>query len=349
MWFKNDYGYGACPQVLEALSRTNAQAHDGYGMDPCCCKAADMIEAECGRPVFVHFLEGGTQANATVIDALLRPWQSAIAAETGHINAHETGAVEHTGHKIEALPGRDFKLSAEAVRAKAIAWRDNPIREHFTEPKLVYLSQPTEMGTLYSRAELEAMRAACDELGLYLFIDGARLGYALGAPANDASLADIARCADVFYLGGTKCGALFGEAVVFTAEPLQRAFRASMKQNGAMAAKGWVLGVQFAALLEDGLYQRQGERAVRLALEIREAFLKAGIAPASESPTNQQFFLLGEAQCEAFSKAGFVFEDEGPAEGGLRLVRFCTSWATQPSEARALEAFAAGLKAAGRP
>ena len=343
MWFKNDYGFGACPEVLEALLQTNGTAHNGYGVDPCCEKAASLIEKQCGRKVWVHFLEGGTQANATVIDSLLRPWQSAIAAQTGHINAHETGAVEHTGHKIETIPSKDFKLQAEEVRAKAAAWRDNPIREHFTEPKLVYISQPTEMGTLYSRAELEALRRVCDEMGLFLFIDGARLAYALGAPANDATLADVARFSDVFYLGGTKCGALFGEAVVFTREALQEDFRASMKQNGAMPAKGWVLGLQFAALLEEGRYETLGRRAVRLALEIREAFERAGIPAASSSPTNQQFFLLSASQCEAFSQAGFVFEDEGPAGDGRRLVRFCTSWATRPEEAAALKAFAARL------
>lgn len=343
MWFKNDYGFGACPEVLEALSRENDTAQDGYGVDPWCGKAASLIASRCGRDVWVHFLEGGTQANATVIDSLLRPWQSAIAAQTGHINAHETGAVEHTGHKIETIPSRDFKISAEEVRKKAAGWRENPIREHFTEPKLVYISQPTEMGTLYSKDELLALRRVCDEQGLYLFVDGARLAYALGAPANTATLADIARCADVFYLGGTKCGALCGEAVVFTRKDLQENFRASMKQNGAMAAKGWVLGLQFATLLEAGRYEALGRRAVEMALQIREAFEKVGIPAASASPTNQQFFLLTEAQCRAFSEAGFVFEDEGAAEGGRRLARFCTSWATRPDEVAALASFAAGL------
>lgn len=339
MWFKNDYAFGAVPEVLAELASESVKAHDGYGIDPCCEAAAALIGAQCDREVFVHFLEGGTQANATVLDSLLRPWESAIAAATGHINAHEAGAVEHLGHKIEPIPSRDFKVFAEDVRAYVLKWKENPIREHFTEPKAVYISQPTEMGTLYSREELKALRQACDELGLYLFIDGARLAYALGAPANDATLADVARAADVFYLGGTKCGALFGEAVVFTKKALQTSFRSSMKQNGAMAAKGWVIGAQFRALLEEGRYQRLGAKAVAQALEIRQAFAEAGIEAASSSPTNQQFFFITPGQAAKFREAGFVFESAGEDGAGRELVRFCTSWATKDEEVAALIAF----------
>lgn len=339
MWFKNDYAFGAVPEVLAELAAESVKAHDGYGIDPCCEAAAALIGAQCDREVFVHFLEGGTQANATVLDSLLRPWESAIAASTGHINAHEAGAVEHLGHKIEPIPSRDFKVFAEDVRAYVLKWKENPIREHFTEPKAVYISQPTEMGTLYSREELKALRQACDELGLYLFIDGARLAYALGAPANDATLADVARAADVFYLGGTKCGALFGEAVVFTKKALQTSFRSSMKQNGAMAAKGWVIGAQFRALLEGGRYQRLGAKAVAQALEIRQAFAEAGIEAASSSPTNQQFFFITPEQAAKFRDAGFVCESAGEDGAGRELVRFCTSWATKDEEVAALIAF----------
>ena len=338
LWFKNDYGFGAHPKVLAALRRANSEPHDGYGVDECCWKAAERIQNLADNKIlFTHFLEGGTQANAVVTDALLRPWQSVISADTGHVNVHETGAIEHTGHKVEPLPGSDFKLTAELVRAKAAAWRDNPIREHVPEPKLVYISQPTEMGTIYRRRELRALRRVCDEFGLYLYIDGARLAYALGSPECKSTLADLVRAADVLTIGGTKCGALFGEAVVFTRRELQENFRASMKQNGALAAKGWVLGLEFSALFKDGLYQKLGAEAVRLAMEIRDAFAAAGVAFASKSPTNQQFVILSEGEAAFFRERGVVYEDCGEAPGGKRVLRFCTSWATTKEDVAELK------------
>ena len=255
IYFNNDYAEGCHPKVLEALIKTNMEQAPGYGTDDHCRSAAERIRSLCkDSDLDVHFLVGGTQANLTVIDAALRPHQGVVGADTAHINVHETGAVEATGHKVLWLPGQDGKITAEQIRACVLEHRTNESFEHTVQPKMVYLSNPTELGTLYSLHELEEISSACRELGLYLFVDGARLGYGLEAKGNDVTLPDLARLCDVFYIGGTKVGALFGEAVVISNPALKEDFRYLIKQHGGMLAKGRLLGVQFEALLEGGLY-----------------------------------------------------------------------------------------------
>lgn len=334
--WNNDYNQGAHPAILEALEKTGGQSYGGYGLDEWCRKASDVIRARLGRTdADVHFLVGGTQTNFTVIAAALRPYQSVISADTGHICQHETGAVEHTGHKVQAVPGRDGKLSAEAVRAEADAYRTSGVKEHITQPKMVYLSFPTEYGTLYSMQELQEIRKVCDEYGLYLYIDGARLGYGLGSDACDVTLAGLADIADVFYIGGTKCGALFGEAVVILREELKEDFRSCIKQNGGMLAKGWLLGLQFYTLFQDDLYFRITRQADEAAMQIRAAFEAKKIPFYVESPTNQQFVILTGAQMEQLGKK-HIFEYEQRLGEDRHCVRFCTSWSTAQEDVETL-------------
>lgn len=234
--WNNDYTHGAHPAVLNALMETNQHSYCGYGLDEWCERAATEIKAHLGDvDADIHFLLGGTQVNYTVIDAALRPFQSVISANTGHIHAHETGAVEHTGHKIQAIPGENGKLTPNSIAAEANAYRMSGTKEHITQPKMVFLSFPSEYGTIYSRQELQEIRNVCDEYSLYLFIDGARMGYGLGSEQCDVTLTDLAALADVFYIGGTKCGALFGEALVILRDDLKKDFRSCIKQNGGYA------------------------------------------------------------------------------------------------------------------
>lgn len=334
--FNNDYNHGAHPSILEAITGHNSESYGGYGLDPWCEKAAKRIKELIDCPTAaVHFLVGGTQANYTVIDAALRPWQSVIAASSGHIQVHETGAVEHTGHKIEALPAANGKITAEQVAAHADLYRTSGVQEHITQPKMVYISYPTEVGTIYSKKELEALRAVCDQYALYLFIDGARMGYGLGSPECDIIPADLARLADAFYFGGTKCGALFGEAVVLVNPALQADFRSSIKQNGGMLAKGWLLGLQFYTLFENSLYFNITKQAVAQALRIREAFLCKGLKLCTKSPTNQQFVILTNEQAMELSKK-YIFEFQEQTDKNHCCVRFCTSWSTTDQEVEAL-------------
>ena len=253
VFFHNDYSEGCHEKVLQALAATNLEQTPGYGEDLYCARAAEKIQAACCSDAAVHFLVGGTQTNLTVIAAALRPHQGVLCAESGHIHVHETGAVEATGHKVLALPSADGKITAAQVEGYVLAHRRDAAFEHMTQPKLVYISNPTELGTLYSLAELEALSETCRRLGLYLFLDGARLGYGLAARGNDLTLPDLARLCDVFYIGGTKVGALFGEAVVISRKELQEDFRYLIKQHGGMLAKGRLLGVQFDALFTDEL------------------------------------------------------------------------------------------------
>ena len=265
IYFNNDYSEGCHPAVLEALTKTNLEQTPGYGEDCYCRRAADKIRALCGREdLYVQFLVGGTQTNLTVIAAALRPHQGALGPESAHINVHETGAVEATGHKVLSVPSANGKITAKQVRDTVKAHREDSSFEHMVQLKLVYISNPTEYGTLYSLAELEALSEACRELGLYLFLDGARLGYGLAAKGNDVTMEDLARLCDVFYIGGTKVGALFGEAVVISNPAIAEDFRYLIKQRGGMLAKGRLLGVQFDALLEDDLYFKIAEQAAAL-------------------------------------------------------------------------------------
>lgn len=340
--FNNDYNRGACPEILEALGRENDRGFDGYGEDLWCRRGADTIRERTGRAdAAVHFLPGATQANFVVIAAALNSVQSVIAADTGHITCHEAASVEHTGRKIEHLPNREGKISAEQIGELAESYYAAGEPEYKTEPKLVYLSFPTEQGTLYSKAELTAISETCRKYGMYLFVDGARMGYGLGAVDNDLTLKDFAELTDVFYIGGTKCGALFGEALVITEPALQYRFKAYMKQHGAVLAKGWLMGLQFAAMLESGEYFEKTKRADALAMQIREAFAAKGVPFWVESSTNQQFVILTQQQKEVLAQ-GYYFEEEGAAEQGT-VVRFCTSWATTQAEVDALVADIAKL------
>ena len=334
--FNNDYNHGAHPAILEALAATNDTAFGGYGLDEMCQAAQAAIHKYLDCPnAAIHFLVGGTQTNFTVISAALRPYQSVISAGTGHIFAHETGAVEATGHKVEALLGRDGKLTAAEIAAKAESYRTSLVQEHIPQPKMVYISYPTEYGTIYSKEELEAIRTVCDEYGLFLFVDGARMGYGLGAPEADVTLADFARLADIFYIGGTKCGALFGEAVVIPNPSLQTDFRSYIKQKGGMLAKGWLLGLQFYTLFKDGLYLDITKKAVAQAMRLRDAFWEKKIPAYIHSPTNQQFVVLTRRQMDTLAEK-YIFEFEQQLDEFRACVRFCTSWSTTDEEIDAL-------------
>ncbi|QRP60183.1 threonine aldolase family protein [Corynebacterium minutissimum] len=332
--FGNDYHRSAHPRVLDAIPGAGG-AYAGYGTDELCAAAADTLRAACQAPdAEVHFMVGGTQANATVIAHRLRPWEGVIAADSGHIATHETGAIEHTGHKVITLPNQLGKITAAQVRACVEEYRASGIEEHMPEPALVYITQPTEYGTTYTRAELVALREVCDEYELRLFVDGARLGY--GLSAADVSLPDLAALVDVFTIGGTKCGALFGEAIVFPAGAPR--FRHAMKQHGGLLAKGWLLGAQFSALFSTPaeaaapatLYEQICARANAQAQRIAEAFRAVGIDMLFDSPTNQQFALLTREQEDQLKK-NFVCEFFGEHED-KRVVRFCTAWSTEEGD-----------------
>ena len=339
----NDYGEGAHPIVMQRLLETNMEHTCGYGLDDYSLRAADVIREKCGQPgAAVHIMVGGTSANSIAIAAFLRPYEAAICAPTGHINVHETGAVEHAGHKCETAPAHDGKISADQVRAIAANWAGSIIPEHITQPKMVYLSMATETGSVYTLAELAAIRAVCDEFSLYLFIDGARLSYGLEAIGGDVSLEDIARLADVFYCGGTKCGALFGEAVVIVNDELKPHFRANMKQNGAMLAKGWLLGAQFEALFTDDLYFKVARRANEYAARVKDACAKAGIPLFAQTTTNQVFINFTDAQYAQISEQ-FELEFEQRTDEEHVAIRVCTSWATREEEIVALEEAIAAL------
>lgn len=334
--FNNDYNHGAHPAILEALTQTNSESYGGYGLDEWCEKATAEIKKHLDCPqAAIHFMTGGTQTNFTVISAALRPYQSVISPMSGHIFAHETGAVEATGHKVEALPTLDGKLTAAQIAERAESYRRSLVQEHIPQPKMVYISHPTEWGTIYSKEELEAIRAVCDEYGLFLYVDGARMGYGLSAPNTDVTLADFAHLADIFYIGGTKCGALFGEAVVISNPALQTDFRSYIKQKGGMLAKGWLLGLQFYTLFKDGLYLDITKKAVTLAMKLRAAFAEKKIPSYVHSPTNQQFVVLTNQQIETLSQK-YTFEFEQQLTESLACVRFCTSWCTTEAEVDAL-------------
>ena len=337
--FESDYLEGCCPQILEALQATNLEQTLGYGEDAHCAKAADMIRYVFDCPdAEVHFLVGGTQANATVISSLLKPYQGVVCAESGHIHVHETGAVEHTGHKVLALPARDGKITAEQILAFVQAHHSDFSREHMVQPGMVYLSFPTELGTLYTKQELLAIRQVCHDWEMPLFIDGARLGYGLEASGCDLLPKDLPKIADVFYIGGTKQGALFGEAVVFSNTSLAQDFRYNIKQNGGMLAKGRLLGIQYEVLMNEGLYFNLARRADRLADRVRAAFRAKGIPFLVENTTNQVFPILPKSAIERLS-AEFGFERWQGVDEERDGVRFCTSWATTERAVATLESY----------
>ena len=332
--FECDYATGAHPKVLQKLVETNLEECPGYGVDDHCAHAAQMLKDLCKAPnADVHFLVGGTQTNMTVIAAALRPHQGAISAVSGHINGHETGAVEATGHKVLTLPSEDGKITGAQIDALCKAHFEDPSVEHLVQPGLVYISHPTEVGTLCTVKELEAIREAADRWHLPLFVDGARLVY--GLAAGEVTLADLARLADVFYLGGTKAGTLMGEAVVITNDALKPDFRYLIKQRGGMLAKGRLLGVQYEGLLEDNLFEEIGKKAVAQALRIRKAFEAKGYPLLFDSPTNQQFPILPKDKLarlsEKYTSCYWCDPDEDHS-----CVRYVTGWSTRDEDVDAL-------------
>ena len=337
--FNCDYNEGAHPRILETLVKTNMEQTPGYGEDPYCEKAAKVIKDLCKKEdAAVHFLVGGTQANLTVISSILRPYQAVLCVEEGHINVHETGAIEACGHKVMTVSGKDGKIDAEQIKEVYTQHWSDSSHEHMTQPKLVYISNPTELGTMYSKAELEAIRNACNECGLYLFLDGARLGYGLMAEGNDLTLEVLAENCDVFYIGGTKVGALFGEAVVICNKALQEDFRYLIKQKGGMLAKGRLLGIQFDTLFTDNLYFEISKHAIEMAEKLKEVFHKKGYTFFLESPTNQQFIILeNEKMKELSENVEFGFWEK--YDDNHTVVRFATSWSTDESSIDQLEEY----------
>lgn len=328
MYFKSDYTEGAHPKLLEALAETNLVSQSGYGEDCFCAAAREKIRRACGREeAQVWFLTGGTQTNQVVISALLRRWEGVLCADTGHVAVHEAGAIEYTGHKVLTVPAAEGKLRVEDAAAYVESFYKNGSHEHMVFPGLVYISHPTELGTLYTKAELTALSAFCRANRLPLFLDGARLGYGLTAPGTDLTLEDIAELTDVFSVGGTKVGALCGEAVVFPRGNLPEHFATLTKQQRAMLAKGRLLGVQFDALFTDGLYFTIARGAVAQALRLKEAFRRKGYPLYIDSPTNQQFVILTPEQSARLGRE-VVFEPWENLPDGRAAVRFATSWAT---------------------
>ncbi len=334
--FHNDYNEVCHPAVLEKILSNKGIQMPGYGEDSNCLRAADMIRKLCGaEEAAVHFLVGGTQSNLVVTTAALRPHQAILGAASAHVFVHETGAIEATGHKVVTLPSSDGKLTANAIRAAMVAQQQDETKEHNVQLKMVYISQSTELGTTYRLAELEAISAVCKEFDLYLYMDGARLGYALEAYDNDITLKDIARLCDVFYIGGTKVGAMFGEAVVILNPAIAEDFRYIVKQRGAMLAKGWLLGQQFEALFEDGLYFKISRYANALADRLRETLASLGYALYLPGTTNQVFAVLPNALLDKLSEE-FTFMLQEKMNEDCSAVRFCTSWATTEESIDAL-------------
>lgn len=336
IYFNNDYSEGCLPQILKVMAKTNFEQTPGYGMDDYCKSAVQKIKKACGREdVAVHFLVGGTQTNLTVIAASLRPHQGVIASGTGHVSIHETGAIEATGHKVIELPDTNGKLSAEQIERVARSQSETMDAEHIVQPKLVYISSPTELGTLYTLEELTAIRRVCDRFGLYLFVDGARMGYGLTAEGNDVQLKDFAALCDVFYIGGTKVGALFGEAVVIANPSIAQDFRYLIKQRGGMLAKGRLLGIQFDVLMEGELYCRIAAQANAYAQTIRAKLKQLGYPFLVENTTNQLFPILPDVLLDTLAK-DFCFSEMGRVDETHRAIRICTSWATTTENVEAL-------------
>ncbi len=315
-----DYSEGAHINILNKLIETNMEQTPGYGEDIYCKQAAALIKDLCKQEkADIHFLVGGTQANLTIIPAALRPHQCVICADSGHINVHETGAIEACGHKVIGLDSKDGKITAKQISAFYHNHHDDETHEHITQPKMVYISNPTELGTIYYKKELEEISKVCRDHGLYLFMDGARLGYGLCAEDNDLDLSDIARLCDVFYIGGTKVGALFGEAVVITSDALKEDFRYIIKQKGGLLAKGRLLGIQFTELFKDGLYFKLASHANRLAVMIKNAFTEKGCSFLVDSCTNLPIHIVKELMLRIVQ---FVF-----VQAGLQKKKMsCSFW-----------------------
>ena len=323
--------------MLEALVRTNMELTVGYGNDPYTAEAKELIRKAVGcADAEVMFLVGGTQTNATAIDGLLARHEGVLAAESGHIAVHESGAIEASGHKVLTLPHYEGKVKAEDVERFITEFYADETYQHMVAPGMLYISQPTEYGTIYSREELTKLSDICHKHDIPLYIDGARLGYALGFKEADFTLQDIARLADVFYIGGTKMGTLFGEALVVTNRKLLKNLFPLIKQHGALLAKGRLLGLQFGAMFRYGLYERLGRHATTLALRLREIFRTQGYEIVIESPTNQQFVRLPNEVIDKLRKSA-SFDYWGPRGKEHSIVRFVTSWATTEHDINTLE------------
>lgn len=334
--FHNDYNEICHPDILSRLQETAGSQMPGYSTDDVCKSAAALIRKNCANEdLAVHFLVGGTQTNLTVIAAALRPHHAVIGAESAHINVHETGSIEATGHKVIGLPSADGKITVEQIDSVVTAQRFSPDAEHIAQPKMVYISSPTELGTIYRLSELEAISKYCKENGLLLFVDGARMGYGLMAADNDTTLADFAKLCDAFYIGGTKVGAMFGEAVVVSNPAIAEDFRYLIKQRGGMLAKGWLLGIQFQTLFEDGLYFRISKHAVDLADKIRQTLHRLGYPMLIEGTTNQIFVVLPNSLLKQLD-SDFTYAVWEYVDDAHTAVRFCTSWATKPESVDAL-------------
>lgn len=330
--FENDYVEGAHELILKRLMETNLEQMSGYGTDPYCEQAKKKIREACECPhADIYFLVGGTQTNMTVIDGMLAPYEGVIAADTGHVNTHEAGAIEYTGHKVLTLPHYQGKIRAEDLETCLRTFWEDLNHEHMVHPGMVYISHPTEYGTLYTRAELQNLNAICEAHQIPLYLDGARLGYGLMSRQTDVTLPDIADCCHAFYIGGTKVGALCGEAVVFTRRNTPKHFLTVIKQHGALLAKGRLLGIQFDTLFTDGLYQKLGSHAIDMAELLKRGLRECGCIFHLESPTNQQFVLLKDEQLERLKKYAACSFWEKPDEDHT-IVRFATSWATKEAD-----------------
>lgn len=324
--FNNDYSEGAHPRILQAMMEANLVQNAGYSLDTHTEHAKELIKKEIKREdVDLHLIVGGTQTNLLAVSAALRPHQAVICAETGHINVHETGAIEATGHKVLGYDTPDGKLTTAEIQ-KSLDWHSD---EHMVQPKMVYISNSTEVGTQYSKAELETLSRFCRQRGLYLFLDGARMGAALTSPVNDLTLADIAQLVDLFYIGGTKNGALFGEALVICHPDLKPDFRFMIKQRGAMLAKGWLLGIQFEELFQNNIFYEMAEHANEMAEQLRKGFIKYGYSFHWDSTTNQLFPILPNDVIGKLEK-DFLFSPQVKIDDSHTCVRLVTSWATRP-------------------
>ena len=335
--FENDYSQGAHEKILHCLVETNREAASGYGTDPYTERAKERLRQACECPhAEVHFLVGGTQTNQNVIDAMLEGYEGVVAAVSGHVSQHEAGAIEYSGHKILTLPQEEGKIVASQLKQYLAAFFADENHEHMVFPGMVYISHPTEYGTLYSKDELEALSDVCHQYDIPLYLDGARLGYALASYETDVTLPDIARLCDTFYIGGTKVGALFGEAVVFTGKRKPKHFLTRIKQHGALLAKGKVLGVQFDTLFTDNLYWEISRHAIDCAEELKQIFKDKGYQFYIESPTNQQFILLDNEKMDTLKeKVRYSYWE--PYDETHTVVRFATSWATTKKELEELE------------
>jgi len=335
--FESDYNNGCHPLILQRLMETNNEAATGYGLDQFCDNARRKIAQafnDAMTPGCIHFLPGGTQVNATVIDALLQSYEAVIAVETGHIAVHEAGAIEASGHKVITLPSHEGKMLAEDLWNYMGQFTGDPTRDHMVQPRLVYITFPTELGTLYTLHDLMDIKAVCDNFSLMLYIDGARLPYGLMSPQCDIPIQNFPILCDAFTLGGTKCGAMLGEALVMRRTP--KHFFTIAKQHGAILAKGRMLGVQFDVLMTDNLYFDLAHQADLLALQLRDVFVSKGYTMSVDSPTNQQFVILPSDVIKRLSR-DFIFEQWNPVDDNHVNCRFVTSWATTPDHIASLQ------------